>query len=154
MNDLIWLWLWCLTPLSTIFQLYCGGQFYWWGIQEYYEKTPDLPHVNDILYHNGPIIRYIEHVICKLCFYVVNIFHQATNVMQTYYHWFLCVTTLMMSCDIDVTFDKYTIATNGVLISSTISAFDVQLLWEIHNYKIYVCVYVCVLEVNIYMCVY
>jgi hypothetical protein len=43
--------IWCLTPLSKIFQLYSCGQLNWWRKPEFPDKTTDWPHGTDKLHH-------------------------------------------------------------------------------------------------------
>jgi hypothetical protein len=69
----------CLMPLSAIFQLYHGNQFYWWRKPEYPERTTDPGQATGKRYH------WRLRVECTL----FVIFKKTPNINQNQFHVYL-----------------------------------------------------------------
>jgi hypothetical protein len=84
-----WSVLWCLTPLSTIFHLYRGGQFYWWmKPEEYPMKTTDSKSPTN-LSHN------VVHIAMSGCIMAASLYNQRDLYLHIFFYQYYAIWSIL-----------------------------------------------------------
>jgi hypothetical protein len=77
--------LWCLTPLSTIFQLYCGGPVFLWGETGDPVKTTHLSQITDNViscWLSWSYDSWIYNYLCNQCLLPLTLWVRTPSVAR------------------------------------------------------------------------
>ena len=81
------IWFMVFNAISIIFQLYCGGQFYWWRKPEYQKKTTNLSQVIDTLYYIMLYRATIMDKITEHLYFASLKNHEKRTNLRHYFHY-------------------------------------------------------------------